>query len=109
MIVSFELDDQEFAVINGGPYQKFTEAVSFVVNCEIQEEIDCYWKTLSTDPKAEQYGWLKDKYVFHGRLSSPCCTRCQMMKIREKVARVSKALLKMKKLDLNILKKALEG
>ncbi|MGE5242195.1 MAG: VOC family protein, partial [Bacteroidota bacterium] len=64
MTVAFELDGQKFVALNGGPHFKFTEAVSFVVNCQTQEEVDHYWENLSAggDEKAQQCGWLKDKY-----------------------------------------------
>ena len=64
MTVAFQLDGQEFVALNGGPYFKFTEAISFVVNCESQDEVDYYWEKLSEggDEKAQQCGWLKDKY-----------------------------------------------
>lgn len=62
MTVSFELQGQEFTALNGGPMYKFNEAVSFVVLCKDQDEIDYYWGKLSADPEAEQCGWLKDKY-----------------------------------------------
>lgn len=62
MTVSFELHGQEFTALNGGPMYKFNEAISFVVTCKDQDEIDYYWGKLSADPEAEQCGWLKDKY-----------------------------------------------
>jgi len=62
LTIDFELNGNRFAAINAGPEFKFTEAVSFVINCEDQEEIDYYWEKLSVDPEAEQCGWCKDKY-----------------------------------------------
>jgi predicted 3-demethylubiquinone-9 3-methyltransferase (glyoxalase superfamily) len=64
MTVAFQLDGQEFVALNGGSIFKFTEAISFVVNCESQDEVDYYWGKLSAggDPKAQQCGWLKDQY-----------------------------------------------
>ena len=64
MTVEFELDGQEFTALNGGPVFKFNEAISFQVHCETQEEVDYYWEKLSAggDEKAQQCGWLKDKY-----------------------------------------------
>ncbi|MEW6510856.1 MAG: VOC family protein, partial [Bacteroidota bacterium] len=61
-IVSVELLGQEFQLMSAGPLFKFNEAISFVVNCDTQEELDYYWEKLSADPKSEQCGWLKDKY-----------------------------------------------
>jgi predicted 3-demethylubiquinone-9 3-methyltransferase (glyoxalase superfamily) len=64
MTMAFRLDGQDFVALNGGPHFKFTEAISFVINCESQDEVDYYWEKLSEggDPKAQQCGWLKDKY-----------------------------------------------
>lgn len=62
MTVEFEIEGQKFVALNGGPVFKFNEAISFIVNCDTQKEIDYYWEKLSSDPKAEQCGWLKDKY-----------------------------------------------
>src|SRR5437899_8267380 len=62
MTVGFELDGQEFTALNGGPHFKFTEAVSFVVNCETQQEVDKYWEALSQGGEKGQCGWLKDKF-----------------------------------------------
>jgi predicted 3-demethylubiquinone-9 3-methyltransferase (glyoxalase superfamily) len=62
MTVAFQLDGQEFVALNGGPHYKFTEAVSFVVNCQTQDEIDEYWKKLSDGGQEVQCGWLKNKY-----------------------------------------------
>jgi predicted 3-demethylubiquinone-9 3-methyltransferase (glyoxalase superfamily) len=62
LTISFQLNGQDFTALNGGPVFKFSEAISFAVDCEDQEEIDYYWEKLSADPKAEQCGWLKDKY-----------------------------------------------
>ena len=70
MTIEFELNGQTFTALNGGPYFKFNEAISFQVYCDTQEEIDHYWDKLSAggDEKAQQCGWLKDKFGFHGRL-----------------------------------------
>lgn len=62
LTVSFQLEDMDFIALNGGPIFKFTEAISFVISCENQAEIDHYWKKLSAVPESEQCGWLKDKY-----------------------------------------------
>jgi predicted 3-demethylubiquinone-9 3-methyltransferase (glyoxalase superfamily) len=78
MVVAFELDGQGFTALNGGPMFKFNEAISFQVNCETQEEVDYYWEKLSKggDEKAQQCGWLKDRYAeWHGRLFPPSCPR----------------------------------
>ena len=105
MTVSFELDGQEFVALNGGPQFKFTEAVSFVVNCETQEEIDYYWVKLSTGGGEEvQCGWLTDKYGLSWQVVPA--------KIREWARdpagfqRVMHAVMQMKKLDIATLERA---
>jgi predicted 3-demethylubiquinone-9 3-methyltransferase (glyoxalase superfamily) len=107
MTVSFELDGQEFVALNGGPQFKFTEAVSFVVNCETQEEIDYYWEKLSTGGGEEvQCGWLTDKYGLSWQVVPA--------KIREWARdpagfqRVMHAVMQMKKLDIATLERAYE-
>src|SRR3954471_1766337 len=69
-IVSFELNGQPFMAISAGPYFKFNEAISFLIPCDSQEEIDHYWSKLSADPKAEQCGWCKDKYGVSWQITS---------------------------------------
>jgi predicted 3-demethylubiquinone-9 3-methyltransferase (glyoxalase superfamily) len=108
MTVNFELDGQEFVALNGGPQFKFTEAVSFVVNCETQEEIDYYWKKLSAGGGEEvQCGWLTDKYGLSWQVVPT--------KIREWARdpagfqRVMHAVMQMKKLDIMALQRAHDG
>lgn len=104
MTVAFELQGQGFVALNGGPVFKFTEAVSFVVNCESQEEVDYYWESLASggDEKSQQCGWLKDRYGVSwqvvpreliGLLGDP-----------GKSGKAMAALLQMKKIDMNLLK-----
>jgi predicted 3-demethylubiquinone-9 3-methyltransferase (glyoxalase superfamily) len=107
MTVSFELDGQEFVALNGGPQFKFTEAVSFVVNCETQEEIDYYWEKLSSGGGEEvQCGWVTDKYGLSWQVVPA--------KIREWARdpagfqRVMHAVMQMKKLDIAALERAYE-
>ena len=99
MTMAFELDGQKFVALNGGPHFKFTEAVSFVVDCESQQEVDEYWGKLSTG-RDEQCGWLKDKYG----LSWQIVPRVLIEMLRDKDAaraqRVMKAMLQMKKIDI---------
>ncbi len=104
LTMEFQLDGQDFVALNGGPEFKFTEAISFIVNCETQEEIDHYWKKLSEggDEKAQICGWLKDKYGASWQIV-PAALGEMIQKNPEKVM---EALLKMKKLDINALKKA---
>jgi predicted 3-demethylubiquinone-9 3-methyltransferase (glyoxalase superfamily) len=87
----------------------FNEAISFIVHCEVQEEIDYYWEKLSADPKAEQCGWLKDKYGLSWQIVPTILEEMLKDKDREKIARVTEAFLKMKKFDIEVLKKAYEG
>ncbi len=109
MVVAFELDGQKFTALNGGPIFKFNEAISFVVNCQTQEEVDYYWKKLSTVPEAEQCGWLKDKYGLSWQIVPTVLVEMLQDKDKKKVARVTEAFLKMKKFDIADLKKAYEG
>jgi predicted 3-demethylubiquinone-9 3-methyltransferase (glyoxalase superfamily) len=105
MTVSFELDGQEFVALNGGPQFKFTEAVSFVVNCETQEEIDYYWEKLSSGGGEEvQCGWLTDKYGLSWQVV-PAKIR-EWAKDTAKFQRVMHAVMQMKKLDIAALQRA---
>jgi len=110
MTVAFQLDGQNFVALNGGPHFKFTEAVSFVVNCETQEEVDHYWEKLSAggDEKAQQCGWLKDKYGLSWQIVPTVMVEMLQDKDPKKSERVMAALIKMKKLDIKTLKKAYE-
>lgn len=111
MTVSFELDGQEFIALNGGPDFRFNESVSFIVNCETQEEVDYYWERLSEggDEKAQICGWLKDRYGLSWQIVPTALARMLQEGDPVKAERVMKALLPMKKLDLETLKKAYEG
>lgn len=108
-IITIELLSQEFTLISAGPYFKFTEAISFVVNCETQQEIDYYWEKLSFDPKAEQCGWLKDKYGLSWQIVPTILPKMLQDKDKEKVARVTEAFLKMKKFDIEALQRTYNG
>jgi len=109
MTVSFELDGAEFVALNGGPQFKFTEAVSFVINCETQEEIDDYWGRLSADPKAEQCGWLKDTYGLSWQITPTAMNEMLSSGNPKKLAAVTAAFLKMKKFDVAKLKTVYEA
>jgi predicted 3-demethylubiquinone-9 3-methyltransferase (glyoxalase superfamily) len=111
MTVSFELDGQSFTALNGGPAFQFNEAISFQIECETQAEVDFYWERLSEggDPKAQQCGWLKDKFglswqvvpaMLPALLSDPDETKSQ---------RAFQAMLQMKKLDIAALERAFAG
>jgi len=108
-IVTIELLGQEFTLMSAGPFVKFNESISFVVNCDTQEEIDYYWEKLSADPKAEQCGWCKDKYGVSWQIVPAILFDMQKDKDKKKVARVTEAFLKMKKFDIEELKRAYEG
>lgn len=110
MTVAFLLDGQEFVALNGGPHFNFTEAISFVVNCKTQEEVDHYWEKLSEggDEKAQQCGWLKDKYGLSWQIVPSVLGEMLQDKDARKSERVMSALLKMKKLDIKTLKQAYE-
>src|ERR1700694_3886342 len=110
MTVAFELEGQKFVALNGGPHFKFTEAVSFVVNCETQEEVDYFWAKLTADGGAEsQCGWLKDKYGLSWQVVPTILPKLFQNKDPEKTHRVMKAMLQMKKIDIPTLKRAAEG
>jgi len=107
MIATFQIEGQEFAVLNGGPAFKFTEAISFVVNCETQEEVDEYWKKLTAGGGQEvECGWLKDKFGLSWQIVSSILVKLMGDKDREKAKRVMQAMLKMKKIDIEGLKRA---
>lgn len=108
-IVTIELLGQEFTLMSAGPLFKFNESISFVINCETQEEIDYYWKKLSADPKAEQCGWLKDKFGLSWQIVPNVLVDMLQDRDRKKVARVMEAFLKMKKFDIAKLRKAYAG
>ncbi len=107
--VSFVLSGQPYMAISAGPYFKFNEAVSFVVYCDTQEEIDYYWGKLSADPKAEQCGWLKDKFGLSWQIVPSLMETVMSENDPEKLARVTKAFLAMKKFDLAAIRKAHDG
>jgi predicted 3-demethylubiquinone-9 3-methyltransferase (glyoxalase superfamily) len=111
MTIAFRLDGQEFVALNGGPIFKFTEAISFVVNCESQDEVDRYWEKLSAggDPKAQQCGWLKDKYGLSWQIVPTVLITLLNDPDPERSRRVMKAMLQMKKIDIATLKKAADG
>jgi predicted 3-demethylubiquinone-9 3-methyltransferase (glyoxalase superfamily) len=111
MTVVFRLEGQEFVALNGGPHFRFTEAISFVVNCESQDEVDYYWGRLSEggDEKAQQCGWLKDKYGLSWQIVPTLLGELLGDPDPEKSARAMKAMLQMKKIDIETLKQARDG
>jgi predicted 3-demethylubiquinone-9 3-methyltransferase (glyoxalase superfamily) len=108
MTVEFEIEGQKFLALNGGPIFKFNEAISFQVYCETQEEVDYYWEKLSEggDEKAQQCGWLKDKYGVSWQIVPIILIKMLKDKDSEKSQKVMKAMLQMHKLDISTLKKA---
>ena len=109
MTVTFQLGGQEFMGLNGGPQFKFTEALSLVVNCKTQEEVDEMWEKLSAGGEKGVCGWLKDKYGLSWQLVPTVVEKMFQDKDAKKTERVMKALLQMKKLDIKKLKQAYEG
>ena len=108
-IVSLELLGQDFMLISAGPLFKFNEAISFMVHCDTQDEIDYYWEKLSAVPEAEQCGWLKDKFGLSWQIVPTAMEEMMKDKDPARLARVTEAFLKMKKFDLAALKQAYEG
>lgn len=111
MTIAFELEGQEFTALNGGSVEgfKFSPAISFVVDCKDQNEVDYYWDKLSSDPASEQCGWLKDKFGLSWQIVPSDLGKYLNGPDAEGSARATQAMLKMKKLDVAELKKAYEG
>ena len=106
MTVDFKLDGQEFVALNGGPQFKFTEAISFVVNCKTQAEVDRYWKKLSAGGREVQCGWLTDKFGLSWQIVPTVLNELLTSKDAAKSHRVMQAMLNMVKLDIKRLKEA---
>lgn len=109
LTVSFQLDGQEFVALNGGPHFKFTEAISLIVNCESQGEVDELWEKLSKGGEIQQCGWLKDKYGLSWQIVPTILVELLLDKDAAKAERVMKAMLQMKKLDIQQLKQAAQA
>ncbi len=111
MTVDFEIEGQKFTALNGGPVFKFNEAVSFVVRCKTQKEVDYFWEKLSEggDEKAQQCGWLKDKYGVSWQIVPEVLSELVGDPTSEKSQRAMKAMLQMKKIDIEELKRAYKG
>lgn len=110
MTIIFQLEGQEFMALNGGPVFTFSPAISFMVNCETQKELDDVWEKLSEggDEKAQQCGWLQDKYGVSWQIVPTVLGEMMQDKDPKKSERVMKAMLQMKKLDINKLNQAFE-
>jgi predicted 3-demethylubiquinone-9 3-methyltransferase (glyoxalase superfamily) len=110
MTASFELNGTEFTALNGGPHFKFTEAVSFVVKCADQKEIDYYWdKLTSGGGQPSQCGWLKDRFGLSWQIYPPILGELLSDKDRAKANRVMAAMMQMTKIDIQALKDAAKG
>jgi len=109
MTVSFEINGQEFLALNGGPEFKFSEAISFIVKCKNQDEIDEYWSKLSEGGTPSVCGWLKDRYGMSWQIVPESMNKMIEDKDRAKSDRVMEAVVKMKKLDIRALEDAYEG
>lgn len=108
-IVTIRIFGQEFQLMSAGPLFKFNESISFVVNCETQQEIDYYWEKLSADPDAEQCGWLRDKYGVSWQIVPAVLFQMQKTKDKQKLARMTEAFLQMKKFDIAALQRAYDA
>ena len=109
MTIEFEIEGQDFIALNGGPHFKFNEAVSFVVSCKTQTEVDYYWNKLSAGGKEVQCGWLTDKFGVSWQIVPTILGELMSDKDPMKSQRVMEAMLKMVKLDINKLKAAYAG
>ena len=106
MSVTFRLEDQEFMALNAGPQFKFTEAISFFVNCKTQQEVDELWEKLTEGGEESRCGWLKDKYGLSWQIIPKALGEMLGDKDPEKAGRVMEAMLKMNKIDIHGLKQA---
>src|SRR2546427_11752218 len=109
MTVEFQIEGKEFIALNGGPQFKFTEAVSFSVECKRQAEVDELWEGLTDGGEEGACGWLKDKYGLSWQINPAILCEMLQDKDRKKAGRVMEATLNMKKIDIKALKKAYEG
>jgi len=111
MTIAFQLEGQDFVALNGGPVFEFTEAMSFVVRCGSQEELDYYWEKLSDggDEKAQRCGWLKDRYGISWQIVPTALGELLSSHDTEKSQRVMREMLQMKKIDIKTLKNAYDG
>jgi predicted 3-demethylubiquinone-9 3-methyltransferase (glyoxalase superfamily) len=109
MTVEFRLDGQDFVALNGGPEFRFTEAVSFQVSCETQDEVDLFWKLLSDGGEEGPCGWLKDRYGLSWQITPTVLFEWQKDEDPEKAERVTAAMLQMGKIDIEGLRRAYDG
>ena len=109
MVATFQLEGQEFMALNGGPHFKFTEAISLLVHCETQEEVDYFWEKLSEGGQESQCGWLKDRFGLSWQIVPTVLGKLMTDKDPEKSNRVMRAMLQMTKIEIQKLKDAYEG
>jgi predicted 3-demethylubiquinone-9 3-methyltransferase (glyoxalase superfamily) len=111
MTVEFQIEGQSFVALNGGPHFQFNEAISFIVNCETQEEVDYYWEKLGEggDEDAQVCGWLKDRFGLSWQIVPTVLSDMIQDENAERAQRAMAAMLQMKKLDIAALKKAYDG
>ncbi|HRH59592.1 MAG TPA: VOC family protein [Chitinophagaceae bacterium] len=109
MTASFQLDGQEFVALNGGPMFKFTEAISFVIDCKTQDEVDYFWNKLSEGGAESMCGWLKDKFGLSWQVVPAVLSELLSSKDAAKAGRVMQAMLQMKKIIIADLEKAAQG
>ena len=109
MTAAFQLDGQDFVALNGGPMHKFSEAISFVVNCETQAEVDRFWDTLTSGGQPGRCGWLKDKFGLSWQIVPTILPQLLSDKDPAKSGRAMAAMMKMSKLDGDALKRAYDG
>ena len=108
LTVSFTLFGQEFIALNGGPQFNFTEAVSFVINCDTQDEVDYYWNKLTDSGQESMCGWLKDKFGLSWQVVPRVLDKLLADKNSKKADATMQAMLKMKKLDIAVLRRAFD-
>jgi predicted 3-demethylubiquinone-9 3-methyltransferase (glyoxalase superfamily) len=108
MTVTFELNGQDFMALNGGPVFQFSQAISFIVPCKKQEEVDELWEKLSQGGETQQCGWLKDKYGVSWQIVPTVLSEMMQDKDAKKSEQVMNALLKMEKIDIKTLQQAYE-
>jgi len=109
MTAAFQLEGQDFVALNGGPQYKFTPAISFVVSCETQEEVDELWEKLSAGGRKDRCAWLTDKFGVSWQIVPTILSKLLQDKDPEKAKRVMQAMLQMDKIDINRLKQAYEN
>lgn len=109
MVVNFQLEGQNFMALNGGPEFKFSEAISFVIDCENQEEVDYFWKALTEGGREDACGWLKDRFGLSWQVVPRQLREMLGAQDHEKAQHAMKAMLQMKKIDIAEMQRAFEG